>query len=59
MSHPSPGAGPIRAETPPPPANATTAELLRRRCDQVTRLVRDEVRLAQAEVTTIEDRVSR
>jgi large-conductance mechanosensitive channel len=53
LSHPDPGTGASRAETPPPaPENATTAQLLGSLSDQVTRLVRDEVRLAQAEVTT-------
>ncbi|MFL6104792.1 MAG: phage holin family protein [Actinomycetes bacterium] len=52
MALPSPGTGSTRAETPPPdPANAPTAQLLGDLTDQVTRLVRDEVRLAQAEVT--------
>jgi uncharacterized membrane protein YqjE len=47
---PSPGAS--RAETPPPdPKEASTAELLGMVTEQVTTLVRDEVRLAQAEVT--------
>jgi hypothetical protein len=53
MSQPAPGPGATRAETPPPaPENATTAQLLGSLSDQVTRLVRNEVRLAQAEVTT-------
>jgi hypothetical protein len=53
MSQPAPGTGATRAEAPPPaPENASTAELLSSLTDQVTRLVRDEVRLAQAEVTT-------
>jgi hypothetical protein len=52
MSQPAPGAGATRAATPPPaPENASTADLLSRLPDQVTTLVRDEVRLAQAEVT--------
>jgi tetrahydromethanopterin S-methyltransferase subunit C len=52
MSQPTAGTGATRAQTPPPPPeNATTAELLSSLSDQVTRLVRDEVRLAQAEVT--------
>jgi hypothetical protein len=50
MSEPVQGA--TRAETPPPdPKDASTGELIGRLTDQVTRLVRDEVRLAQAEVT--------
>ena len=41
------------AATPSPdPSHASTAQLLGDLSDQVTRLVRDEVRLAQAEVTT-------
>ncbi len=52
MAPPSPGTGSTRAETPPPDAaNASTAQLLGDLTDQVTRLVRNEVRLAQAEVT--------
>jgi Putative Actinobacterial Holin-X, holin superfamily III len=52
MSTPTAGTGATRAQTPPPsPENATTADLLGTLTDQVTRLVRDEVRLAQAEVT--------
>jgi Putative Actinobacterial Holin-X, holin superfamily III len=52
MSQPTPGGGATRAETPPPdPKNATTAQLIGELPDLVTRLVRDEVRLAQAEVT--------
>jgi Flp pilus assembly protein TadB len=50
MSEPVEGG--IRAEIPPPdPKEASTGELIGRLTDQVTRLVRDEVRLAQAEVT--------
>jgi hypothetical protein len=53
MSQPLPGTGASRAEPPAPaPADASTAQLLTSLTDQVTRLVRDEVRLAQAEVTT-------
>ena len=44
--------GATRADsTPPDPATATTGELVGLLGDQVSRLVRDEVRLAQAEVT--------
>jgi hypothetical protein len=47
-----PPAGATRAETPPPdPKNASTGELIGTLTDQLTALVRDEVRLAQAEVT--------
>lgn len=53
MSQPEPRAGSTRAELPPPaPQDASTAELLTSLTDQVTRLVPDEVALAQAEVTT-------
>ncbi|MEU2350851.1 phage holin family protein [Modestobacter sp. NPDC049651] len=52
MSQPTQGGGATRAETPPPdPKNASTAQLIGELPDLVTRLVRDEVRLAQAEVT--------
>ena len=51
MSQPVPGTGASRVETPPDPRNASTAQLLGDLSDQVTRLVRDEIRLAQAEVT--------
>jgi Putative Actinobacterial Holin-X, holin superfamily III len=51
MSQPA-GPGATRAETPPPdPKDASTGELIGQLTDQVTKLVRDEVRLAQAEVT--------
>lgn len=44
--------GATRAEVPPPdPKDASTGELIGQLSDQVTRLVREEVRLAQAEVT--------
>jgi MFS family permease len=50
MNEPVQGA--TRVETPPPdPRDASTGELIGHLTDQVTRLVRDEVRLAQAEVT--------
>jgi hypothetical protein len=53
MNQPTPGTGASRAETPAPaPENASTAQLLGNLSDQIGRLVRDEVRLAQAEVTT-------
>jgi hypothetical protein len=44
--------GASRAATPPPDSKtASTGELIGQLSDQLTRLVRDEVRLAQAEVT--------
>ncbi|HEV7212837.1 MAG TPA: phage holin family protein [Blastococcus sp.] len=47
-----PGDGATRAVAPPPdPASASTGELIGQLTDQLSRLVRDEVRLAQAEVT--------
>ena len=51
MSQPE-SAGATRAETPPPdPKDASTGELIGSLTQQITTLVRDEVRLAQAEVT--------
>jgi hypothetical protein len=51
MSQP-PSGGATRAETPPPdPKNASTAELVGSLTEQLGTLVRDEVRLAQAEIT--------
>src|SRR4051794_33113541 len=51
MSQPG-EAGVTRAEAPPPePKDASTGELIGQLSEQVTTLVRDEVRLAQAEVT--------
>jgi hypothetical protein len=50
MSEPAIGA--TRAELPPPdPRNASTAELVGSLTEQLGTLVRDEVRLAQAEIT--------
>jgi Putative Actinobacterial Holin-X, holin superfamily III len=50
MSEPATGA--TRAELPPPdPRNASTAELVGNLTEQLGTLVRDEVRLAQAEIT--------
>ena len=50
-AQPTPG-GATRAATPPAdPTTASTGELIGQLSDQLTRLVRDEVRLAQAEVT--------
>jgi hypothetical protein len=51
MSEPATG-GATRAETPPPdPRNASTGELVGSLSEQIGTLVRDEVRLAQAEIT--------
>jgi hypothetical protein len=44
------GAGASRAH-PPTPQDATTGQLIGQLTDQLSRLVRDEARLAQAEVT--------
>jgi tetrahydromethanopterin S-methyltransferase subunit C len=45
-------AGATRAQTPPPdPRDASTGELISSLSEQIGTLVRDEVRLAQAEVT--------
>jgi hypothetical protein len=50
-AEPSSG-GSTRGATPPPdPRTASTGELIGQLSDQLTKLVRDEVRLAQAEVT--------
>ena len=43
--------GATRAQTTPDPANASTGELIGQLTEQLGRLVRDEARLAQAEVT--------
>jgi hypothetical protein len=53
MTSPQPQApGAARASTAPPdPTQASTGELIGQLTDQLSRLVRDEVRLAQAEVT--------
>jgi hypothetical protein len=52
MTSPHPTAGASRADTAPPdPASASTGELVGQLSEQLGRLVRDEVRLAQAEVT--------
>jgi len=51
MSEPATG-GATRAETPSPdPRNASTGELVGSLSEQIGTLVRDEVRLAQAEIT--------
>jgi uncharacterized membrane protein YqjE len=49
MIQPSPG-GATRA-TAPPPADPSTGQLVSDLTDQISRLVRDEARLAQVEVT--------
>lgn len=51
MSHPAHGSGSPPAATPTDPSKASTGQLIGELPDLVTRLVRDEVRLAQAEVT--------
>jgi hypothetical protein len=43
--------GATSADVPPTPENATTGQLIGQLTEQVSRLVRDEARLAQAEVT--------
>ncbi|SNR34464.1 phage holin family protein [Blastococcus mobilis] len=43
--------GATRAQATPDPANASTGELIGQLTEQLSRLVRDEARLAQAEVT--------
>jgi hypothetical protein len=50
---PRPGTGGTHGATAPPPepTQATTGELIGQLGDQLSRLVRDEVRLAQAEAT--------
>jgi hypothetical protein len=52
MSAPTPPPGATRAEVAPSePSTASTGELIGQLTEQVSRLVRDEARLAQAEVT--------
>lgn len=49
---PSPASGATRVAGPPAdPADATTGQLVTQLTEQLSRLVRDEARLAQAEVT--------
>ncbi|RBY79308.1 phage holin family protein [Blastococcus sp. TF02-09] len=43
--------GASRADQPPEPENASTGQLIGQLTEQISRLVRDEARLAQAEVT--------
>jgi hypothetical protein len=49
--HPQPATGATSAAVPPAPENASTGQLIGQLTEQITRLVRDEARLAQAEVT--------
>jgi uncharacterized membrane protein YqjE len=57
MSQP-PAAGATRAETPAPdPANASTGQLIGDLGEQISALVRSEVRLAQAEVAQKAERL--
>jgi hypothetical protein len=50
MTHPTAGAS--HAPAPPPaPEDASTGQLIGQLTEQISRLVRDEARLAQAEVT--------
>ncbi|MGY2084445.1 phage holin family protein [Blastococcus sp. SYSU DS0539] len=53
MTAPRPDAtaGATRAAASPLPENASTGQLIGQLTDQISRLVRDEARLAQAEVT--------
>jgi hypothetical protein len=50
MTQPSTG-GATRATAPPPPSEPSTGQLISDLTTQISRLVRDEARLAQAEVT--------
>ena len=50
MTQPSTG-GATRAEAPPPATEPSTGQLVSDLTNQISRLVRDEARLAQAEVT--------
>jgi hypothetical protein len=50
-THPPNPRGATRAQATPDPANASTGELIGQLTEQLSRLVRDEARLAQAEVT--------
>jgi hypothetical protein len=49
--HTPPTAGATSVAVPPTPENATTGQLIGQLTEQISRLVRDEARLAQAEVT--------
>lgn len=48
---PTGATGATRADEQPLPENASTGQLIGQLTDQISRLVRDEARLAQAEVT--------
>jgi hypothetical protein len=50
-SHPQATTGATRADQQPPPESASTGQLISQLTEQISRLVRDEARLAQAEVT--------
>ena len=50
-THPPHAAGATRADEQPAPENASTGQLIGQLTEQISRLVRDEARLAQAEVT--------
>src|SRR3712207_5430040 len=50
-SHPQATAGATRADQQPAPENASTGQLIGQLTEQISRLVRDEARLAQAEAT--------
>jgi hypothetical protein len=50
-SHPQATTGATRADQQPAPENASTGQLISQLTEQISRLVRDEARLAQAEVT--------
>jgi hypothetical protein len=48
--HAQPATGATSAAVPPAPENASTGQLIGQLTEQISRLVRDEARLAQAEV---------
>ena len=50
-SHAQNTTGASRVDQQPPPENASTGQLIGQLTEQISRLVRDEARLAQAEVT--------
>jgi hypothetical protein len=50
-SDPQAPTGATRADQQPAPENASTGQLISQLTEQISRLVRDEARLAQAEVT--------